>query len=277
MQHLPQETLINSPISEPTHLGDFMQELIFLLSGQYAILCQFAHPSLAKGSLEHSDFDKRVGARLQNTTTYLIATVFGTMEEKEAIFGLIHRLHSRVRGDEYSADDPELHKWTAVTVLVGWFTVHEVFLGKLPQEKLEHLYQEASIFATSLRMPATMWPSTLEDFWKYWNNNIDNLEITNEARQLCENLLHPKELPLWMRVGAPLARLVTIHILPDRLVKEYNLEKSKQATRIQYRLAVSFIRITYRLVPRSLKSAMFQRTVKKMQMSAVEIRRKGYW
>ena len=33
-------------------------------------------------------------------------------------------------------------------------------------------------------MPPGMWPATLDEFWKYWNHNIETLEITDWAKDL---------------------------------------------------------------------------------------------
>jgi uncharacterized protein (DUF2236 family) len=43
-------------IAEPNELKNYVDDFIFLLGGQYAILCQFAHPGLAEGSYRHSNF-----------------------------------------------------------------------------------------------------------------------------------------------------------------------------------------------------------------------------
>jgi len=48
----------------------------------------------------------------------------------------------------------------------------------MPREWHERLMQECSIFATSLRMPTEMWFTKLEDFWAYWNHNVETLEVS---------------------------------------------------------------------------------------------------
>jgi len=94
------------PVTEPVILKGLMKEPAFALGGQYAILMQFAHPRLAKGSYLHSNFADRIMGRLITTARYLSCTVFGTPEEIAAITSVIHRYHSRVKGEGYDADDP---------------------------------------------------------------------------------------------------------------------------------------------------------------------------
>jgi hypothetical protein len=94
------------PVAEPEILKTITPEAVFVLGGQYAILMQFAHPGLARGSAEHSNFANRIIERLTTTTRYLNVAIYGTPEEKGAITSVIHHYHSRVSGEGYYADDP---------------------------------------------------------------------------------------------------------------------------------------------------------------------------
>lgn len=80
-------------IAEPHELKNYVDDAIYLTGGQFAILCQFAHPGLAEGSYKHSNFAYRILNRLQTTARFLNAAVYGTQEEKEAIFSVIHNAH----------------------------------------------------------------------------------------------------------------------------------------------------------------------------------------
>jgi uncharacterized protein (DUF2236 family) len=154
------------PVVEPGLLRKTLKDGIYGIGGQYAILMQFSHPGLARGSAEHSDFASRILNRLKTTTRFLIAAVYGRQEEKEAIFSVVHRSHAIVKGDGYFADDPELHKWTAATLFMSFVAVHETFIGKMSESTKGTLNKESAIFATSLRMPPDMWPKAYEDFFE---------------------------------------------------------------------------------------------------------------
>ena len=176
-------------IAQPNELRRFAKEAIYLTGGQYAILLQWLHPGLARGSIERSDFEHRLLGQLQTTSRFLNACIFGTELEKRAIFHVIHQEHALVVGDGHSADDPELHKWTAATLFMSLKMVHETFFRKLERREEERLFKEAAIYGTSLRMPTDWWPKTLEDFYKYWYHNIETLPMTDWARTLFSQLM----------------------------------------------------------------------------------------
>ncbi|KAI1871130.1 hypothetical protein JX265_006170 [Neoarthrinium moseri] len=263
-------------IAEPNELKNYVDDAIYLTGGQFAILCQFAHPGLAEGSFKHSNFAYRILNRLQTTARFLNAAVYGTQQEKEAIFSVIHHAHADVKGETYYADDPELHKWTAATLFVSLVVVHEAFFGKLSREKQEALYRESAVYGTSLRMPPDMWPATLDDFWDYWNHNIETLEVTDWARSLAGDLLHPKKLPLWLRPQAPIARLLTIHWLPERFQREYGLKTTPLNTAM-YHFVVGYTALVYPHLPRSLRQLPSKLYMKDMKKAVQRIEETGTW
>lgn len=278
-----QPIVVYKPIAEPILLRELAKEPIFLLGGQYAILIQFAHPGLAQGSLEHSDFAGRILNRLKTTTRFLVACVYGTDEEKAAIMGVIHRKHATVKGGgedpkftPYFADDPELHKWTAATLFMSLVVVHKAIFGEVPLAKQEQLFRETAIYATSLRMPPEMWPKTLDDFWVYWNDGIANLPITPWAKTLCNQLMYPKYMPLFLHASMPLARLLTFHWLPERLRNEYGFPETKMK-RHAYGFWIWYIRIVYKAIPKKIRTVGHKRYLADMKRSAKRIQETGTW
>jgi uncharacterized protein (DUF2236 family) len=249
---------------------------IFLLGGQYAILCQFAHPGLAQGTVEHSDFRSRLLNRLTTTARFLNAEVYGTLEEKQAIFSVIHQRYSSVKGDDYYADDPELHKWTAATLFMSLVVVHEAFFGKLSREKLEALYKESAIYATSLRMPSEMWPATLDDFFAYWNQNVETLVVTDWAKELCRDLLWPNKIPMILKPVTPIARLLTTQWLPERLSPEYGLTITPFRLGM-YHHVVGYVAMVYPHVPRKIRTMQSKAYMKDLKRAVKQIEATGTW
>ncbi|KAI3320931.1 hypothetical protein HD806DRAFT_537995 [Xylariaceae sp. AK1471] len=271
-----EKPLIYETIAEPTELRKLATDAIFLLGGQFAIVCQFAHPALAEGSYKHSNFAYRIMNRLQTTARFLNAAVYGTMEEKQAIFSVIHQAHSEVKGGNYYADDPELHKWTAATLFVSLIVVHETFFGKVSAEKQEMLYKEAAVYGTSLRMPPEMWPATLEEFWKYWHHNIATLEITDWARSLARDLLWPKKMPLLLRPQMPVARLLTVHWLPERFQREFGLKVTPLNTAL-FHFVVGNVALVYLHLPMKLRTYPSRFYLKDMKKAVKRIEETGSW
>ncbi|KAF9893529.1 hypothetical protein FE257_010841 [Aspergillus nanangensis] len=271
------DTPIFDTIAEPTTLRTFVENDIYLLGGQYAILCQFAQPALAKGSFKHSDFASRIYQRLRNTSRFINAAVFGTHEEKAAIFSVIHKYHARVKGADYDANDPELHRWTAATLFVAIVVVHEAFFGKMSHGEIEALYRESAVFGTSLRMPPEMWPESLDAFWRYWNYNLETLVVTDEARKLCGDLLYPTTgLPVWMRMVAPFARIATVNWLPERLAREYGLQPSLLARGMYWNMVLS-TRVLYPWLPRGVTQRQHRMYMEDLQRAVVRVKETGHW
>ncbi|GJN84374.1 hypothetical protein PLIIFM63780_007930 [Purpureocillium lilacinum] len=273
---VPPDVHIYDTIEEPTILREMIVEDVYLLGGQFAILCQFAHPSLARGASKHSTFASRIPTRLRNTARFLNAAVFGTPREKAAIFSVIHRYHARVRGDGYDANDPELHRWTAATLFVSLVVVHEALFGKIERPRLEAMYRQAAVFGTSLRMPPELWPATLDEFWAYWDEQVETLEVTDEARELARALLWPAGLPWNLRAVTPFARLMTAHLLPARLAREYGLEPSALSW-AQYHAAVAAMATVYPRLPDSVRHRMHNEYMADLERAVARIEKTGHW
>lgn len=268
--------VIHKTIEEPTLLRELLVDDIFVLGGQFAILCQWAHPGLAIGSYKRSNFKTRVALRLKTTLRFLNAAVYGSEEDKEAIFSVIHKYHAPVHGEGYDANDPELHKWTAATLFVSVIVVHELIFGKLSWETQEKLFRESAVYGTSLRMPPEMWPESLEAFWDYWNNNIATLEITDEARSLCQDLMYPENLPFELAALSPLARLITANTLPARLAKEYNMEPNA-VSRALFNTVTYGMSMVYPLFPQSIRQHKYHQNMEDLQRAVQRIKDTGHW
>lgn len=267
---------IYETLEEPVLLREMLVDDIYLFAGQYAILCQWAHPALAKGSHARSNFAKRILNRLVTTARFLNVAVYGNTEEKEAIFSVIHKYHAPIVGEGYDANDPELHKWTAATLFVAFAVVHELVFGKLSKDQMETLFRESAVYGTSLRMPPEMWPASLDEFWEYWNHNIETLEVTNEARELAAALLYPTNLPLSFSMLAPVSRFVTSHILPERLAKEYELQ-STAMSRMVFDCGIGTFSMVYPRLPESVRCRMHNQAISDMKRAVTRINKTGHW
>ncbi len=87
-----------------------------LIGGVRALLFQTLHPLAMAGVAEHSDYKRHPLDRLANTSNFVATTTFGTVEQAEASFALVRRVHERVVGTApdgraYSANDPHLLSW----------------------------------------------------------------------------------------------------------------------------------------------------------------------
>lgn len=141
---------------------------------------------------------------------------------------------------------------------------------------MEKLYRESAVYGTSLRMPPEMWPPTLEAFWSYWNHEIQTLEITDWARSLAKDLLWPKSVPLWLKVNSPIARLLTVHWLPERFQREFGFKVTPLSTGM-FHLVVGYVAIVYPHVPKKWKGRPSRVYIKDMKEAVKKIDETGDW
>jgi uncharacterized protein (DUF2236 family) len=208
----------------------------------------------------------------------MTAAVYGTPSELAAIYSMINKQHANVRGKGYDANDVELQKWTAATLCVALVVVHETFLGSIPLKEEEALCAESSCFATSLKMPGEMWPKSLDEFYTYWDTNINNLTITPEARKLRQLLTHNKNFPWYMRCAMPVIMMLTAKWLPRRLRREYGLpDPDTRVRRLLYEVVVLVVRWCYWCVPGWIKEGWHEGNLRDMREVVGEVRRSGRW
>lgn len=258
------ETKLLDALDEPHQMRRIVREAILLAGGAIAILLQVAEPGVGKGVDNHSNFDYRPMDRLRTTMTYVYCMVYGTRVEKKAVINMVHRAHAPVRGENYSADDPELQLWVASTLYAVGTDVHQRVFGQLSTEMADEIYREYAVLALSLRVPAEMWPSTRKEFWEYWDKKVETLEVTDHARSVAKDLLFNKKLPLYIRAAMPLMRLGTIEMLPPRIRAGYGL-KSTKARRRMFGLSLGLTKATYPALPKVLRTYPMRYYMKDMR------------
>jgi len=164
---------------------------IGLLSGIANTIMQLTYPGVGHGVMEspvqsgsviHHPFK-----RARTTLTYLSVAMHGTTEEKLAYRRAINKVHAQVVSTEkspmkYRALDPDLQLWVAACLFWGYFDVYEKFRGPMSPEDQETFYQLAKPLGTTLQVKEDMWPDTIEDFWCYWNSNLEKLELPDDVR-----------------------------------------------------------------------------------------------
>jgi uncharacterized protein (DUF2236 family) len=211
--------------------------LVPLLGGGPAVLLQVAHPLVAAGVTEHSDFRRDLWTRLLHTLNALYLIVYGTREEANRAGEVVQAVHERVHGrtscrlgvfpagTPYSATDPELMLWVHGTLVEASLAIHHRFVHRLSVEEQEAYYRDMAVVARVFGTPDDVVPRTLADFRAYFAERLASPEIavTEPAREVAEVILRASSLPAPLRLIAPAHRLSTAALLPPRLRKEYRL------------------------------------------------------
>lgn len=200
------------------------QEPALLLGGGRALLMQLAHPGVAAGVAEHSDFRRRPLERLMRTLELTLALTFGTRTEALAAAHQINTVHQRIRGNGYSATDPRLLLWVHATLIDSALVTYAEFVGPLTNAEREAYYQEAKLIGGLLGLANSRYPGTLADFESYLAQMLSGPEllVDERARELARAVLRPS----LQRVPPPVLRpleAITAGLLPASLRLDYEL------------------------------------------------------
>jgi uncharacterized protein (DUF2236 family) len=193
-------------------------EPALIAGGGRALLLQLAHPKVAQGVADHSDFANDPLPRLAGTLV-----VWGTPEEAERAAATVRGIHEHVTGPGYFAGDPELQNWVNATLTHTALDLYARLFGPLPESVAERYYEDATKVASILGCPRDAQPADLAEFRAYFARTVAGLEVTATARDLARAVLDGRRLPAYLKPGLPLNRFVTAGLLPPPIRRQYGL------------------------------------------------------
>jgi uncharacterized protein (DUF2236 family) len=211
------------------------REAVLLLGGGRALLMQIAHPAVAAGVDQHSDFRRDPFGRLRRTLEFVHAVTFGTGSEARAAIAALDRMHAKVRGTlgedvgkhrsekRYRARDPKLLFWVHATLVDTALLVYERTLGRLTDPERERYYEESKVTARLFGIPERLVPKDLAAFERYMERMIGaELAVGETGRELARSVLYPP-VALVPPQAFELLNLVTVGLLPGRLRDQFRL------------------------------------------------------
>jgi uncharacterized protein (DUF2236 family) len=138
----------------------------------YPLLLQVAHPTVAAGVRDYSDFEHRPWERLMATLDYVTVLVYGG-RDAVAAGRRLRALHQQFRGlredgQPYHALEPEAYAWVHATLIEAYVAGHATFGRPMSPPEIERLYRECRglgrlIGVREQDMPAS-WPAFREYF-----------------------------------------------------------------------------------------------------------------
>jgi uncharacterized protein (DUF2236 family) len=196
-----------------------------LLDGAAAAILQVAHPKIAAGVRDHSDFREGPLARLQRTLDGVNTIAFGTRAQAEAMSARIAARHAAVRGRvgpddeagaEYSADDPELLMWVIATLVVAAVVGYERALPPLAAAEKEAFYADMRRFGTHFGLAAHVGPQTWSQFTRYYDRMLaDERTGTAEVSRAMAWAVAAPARPWWLGVLSRPGRFAIVETLPS--------------------------------------------------------------
>lgn len=257
--------LLFSPCSK---IWQVDREMALLLAGGRALLLQLAHPKVAAGVAQYSRFQQNPLARLQRTMSTMWSIGFDESEKAYAAIERVGNIHKHVhgsvqsnepiaRGTRYDARDPQLLMWVHATLVDSAMVAYDLFVRPLSAEEKSRYYEDSKRLAELFDIPKAVIPESLSEFSAYFDEMLsgNTLAVGPAARSLAHDIVYPR--PLILRPAAPLFRVVTAGLLPERLRRAYGLKwnpRRKQVFRLfakLFRLLLPFVPAVIRIVPQA--------------------------
>lgn len=228
------------------------RELFVLLGGTAALLMQVAHPLVAAGVAQHSDFTRDPLGRLRRTLDTTLAVVFGSRATAERAIARIDARHGSVRGTTgdgraYDARDPALLLWVQSTLVLTSLRVFELVHGRLTLDERDRYWNETKPIATALGIPSAMLPRAFADLVRYERVALATDVVPDaEGINLARAVLRPFR---WL--PAPLlwpSDALTSALLPPTLRGPFGLQWRRR-DRLLARAVIVTVRAARRIVP----------------------------
>lgn len=227
-----------------------------------ALLLQIAHPVVAQGVHDHSDYARSPLARAFRTFLGILAVTLGRQRFALRLAARVFRAHIPVRGtipsDEpgvpdrsYSAMDPEATTWVWATLVEGILFGRREVLAVPPHDELERMYEESKLFALSFNVRAANIPPTLTDFEAYFADMLERgLHVTPAGQRVAESLVSGARFPLTL--FGWLFRSLAVEGLPGSTRAAFGWT-STPLSRTVYGVLRGFARLYYAVMPRFME------------------------
>jgi uncharacterized protein (DUF2236 family) len=221
------------------------REGVLLLGGGAALTLQVAHPLVAAGVAEHSNYREDPWGRLYRTLDLTTKIVFGSTEVAEEASQRIKQVHGRVRGvtkeaggrypagTEYDARNPELLMWVHATLVRTSLDVYTRYVGPLSIAEQRGYYEEQKLLGEMFGIPRDRQPEDYGAFNDYFAGMLasDRIAVTDALRDVVDATLRP-ELPFVLRPLLEALNLATVGLLPEGLRAELGLKWTRNRRRV---------------------------------------------
>ncbi|MEM8952646.1 MAG: oxygenase MpaB family protein [Verrucomicrobiota bacterium] len=230
-----------------------------LIYGPAAAILQIAHPRIAQGVYDHSDFRGDTLGRLQRTLRGTNGIAFGRISEAEAMKARLSAVHGEVRGEVlegvegrrgYSAFEPELLVWVLATLVIAALRGYELIYGEVSLDRKERFYRDMCRFGTYFGVNEADCPEGWGKFETYYEEMIEGDLLGGHAicAELAEVIVHPRDTMGTRLLGRGID-FMAIELLPDRVRERLGL-RSTAWTRARMRVARLVLRRAWIHVPR---------------------------
>jgi uncharacterized protein (DUF2236 family) len=217
-----------------------------LIYGPAAAILQLAHPRIAQGVYDHSNFRFDTLGRLRRTLSSTNQIAFGRVSQAEAVGARVAARHRKVRGTvpagiggprTYSAFEPDLLLWVLATLITAAINGYELIHGKLSIARKETFYRDMCRFGMYFGLSESLSPKDWGAFEDYYTSMVEG-EMLGSCRmcgELAKAVVHPRDTFAAATLGRTID-FVVIETLPPTVRERLGL-KSTTSSRFRMRLA----------------------------------------
>ena len=233
---------------------------LLLTSGPRALLLQVAHPSVAAGVAQHSDYRSRPWARLLRTLAVVTAITFADPDRSRRAARQLRRRHAEVRGtaedgSAYEALDPDLLLWVWATLGDCLVRSHERFVHPLSEAEREELYSEWKLVAYACGVPEGACPESWAHFAAYFRNVLDAELLPTEVACTVADYVRRPPVPFPLNIiSGEFMHILTGGQLPAHLRRDLGFSWNP-ARQLAFDVTATASRLAGRVIPGGIRRA----------------------
>lgn len=221
------------PESEIWRVNRYANGLLF---GPAAVLLQIAHPRVAQGVADHSDFREDALGRLRRTLSTVNRIAFGTVAEAEEMRARLSAVHGGVKGEisegmagpsRYSAFEPELLMWVLATLIDASIKGYEFVWEPLSMERRERFYRDFRRFGTFFGLGEEEGPQNYGEFVEYYEEMLSGELLGSHplCAEVAAAVVRPQK-PWRDRMLGKVVDFLPIETVPEVIRERLGLEST---------------------------------------------------
>jgi uncharacterized protein (DUF2236 family) len=249
----------------PKELHDLLTPATVSLAGANIVMQLAQLPvgrGVAESKVDSGSLYKHPIKRGRTTFSYVMVALFGTDEERKILGDAVTEVHRAVRSSrsdqvKYNAFDPTLQLWVAACIYRGFEDGYVFLYGDPPPDLLDLMYRHGARLATTLQVPAAMWPADRSAFEAYWSDMVRQIEMDDVTRAYLYDFAGlgflPWPVPLLL---GRFHRAITAGFLPAEFRDELGLDWGRREQRL-FALNRRVLRVVNAVTPRPLRTLPF--------------------
>jgi uncharacterized protein (DUF2236 family) len=252
---------------------------VTLLTGPAAAVLQIAHPRIALGVHDHSDFQSSPTARLHRTLETIYTLTFESPDCADLAARRVSAIHATVQGDaaahsipgpaHYSAAEPDLLMWVLATLVMSAIDGYERSVTRLTPSEKELFYKDMRTLGAFFALPTTYGPQSWPDFLAYWDHELSDPTLGAHplSRRVAQAVARPTR-PWWLHLASLPLQFIYSEVLPPDVATRLGF-RSTLLKRLTMSVTTRALRLFSRFAPNKLRFVpQYNRAIRQLQVGS---------